>query len=699
MVRAMRWCLALVAAVTAVGVGLTGTADAVSDPIGMHSMLQLDDPPAFMQAMFAEAAAAGASAIRLDVAPALIFTGPAQPPNFSGLDEVISLSQEYDLPVVGDLFTIPYWIADCATPAAAAAGVSRCPTDDLADYGAEISQIVAHANPVIQDWEIWNEPDNGEFFTGAPQQYAMMLRTAHDAIKQVNPADEVLLGGMSGPSAISWLAQVFATPGADAAQAFDIANVHERAPLDSLAPDIEAWKSFFASYGFSGPLWITEHGYPSDPAYQYDPSYQEGLPSQAAYLTASIPTLIDAGASEVFITERDNLSGESASEGLLGGDVSDAWVNDPEIVEKPAYAAVSSLANCYTLLGRDCAGPAPTASPSALSISPTPPGTETTSTVTISDPGPGPDQLGAVDLLGPAPEPITVAHDDCSGEILEPNQNCQVTMRFAPHRGGPAAATVQLPSDNGTLVVAVTSTAPSVSTLTSPHLEDPTFTPVDTADGVGYPQQLTLRLTDPLSAPVRVAGASITGADAHRFTIHSDQCAHTTLEPRASCQLSMRFSSSRPGPSVATLRLRGDGIALRVVLRATAFALPDVMTVRTTRGASCSESATRDPIDVTTNQPASISWQLHLIAKRVIGRCKNTRRSLRHVGHSAHGHTPAAGRGASHLDRSDRGYSSRFSIPVDAHHGLWPGIYLLNITAHNAHGAGPTRSLSITIEP
>ena len=698
--RGRRWCPALVAAlaaVTAVGAGFTGTADAVSNPIAIHSMLQLNDPPSFMQAMFAEAAATGASTIRLDVAPALIFTGPTQPANFSGLDEVMSLSQEYHLRVVADLFTIPYWIADCATPTPPAAA-SRCPTVDLTDYGAEISQIVTHANSVIQDWEIWNEPDSGEFFTGTPQQYAMMLRTAHDAIKQVNPADEVLLGGVSGPSAVSWLTQVFATPGADAAQAFDIANVHERAPLDSLAPDIGAWRSFFASDGFTGPLWITEHGYPSDPAYQDDPSYQQGLSSQAAYLTASIPTLVDAGASEVFITERDNLGGEFASEGLLGGDVSDASVADPEIVEKPAYAAVGALANCYTLLGRQCPGSPPAASPSALSIPATALGTATTSTVTISDPGPGPDQLGVVVLLGPTPDPITVAQDSCSGVILEPNQTCEVTVRFAPLSGGPAAAIMQLPSDNGTVSVGATSTAPSVSNLTAPQLVDPVFKPVGSADGVGYPQQLTLRLSNPLGAPVRVADASLSGADPHRFRIHSDDCAYTTLAPLGSCRLSIRFTSSRPGPSTATLQLRGDGTALLVALHATAFALPRVMALRTGRHASCRRSASSDPIEVTTNQPASISWQLHRVAGRVTGRCERMRPSSNRAGHSsAHGHVPITGRIAVHRARSAGTYSTRFSLPGDVRRALRPGTYRLTVTAHDLHGAGPTHTHSMTI--
>jgi hypothetical protein len=52
-------------------------ADVMPNPIGVHSMLQLNDPPSFMQTMFAEAAAVHVSSIRLDVAPAPIYTDPS----------------------------------------------------------------------------------------------------------------------------------------------------------------------------------------------------------------------------------------------------------------------------------------------------------------------------------------------------------------------------------------------------------------------------------------------------------------------------------------------------------------------------------------------------------------------------------------------------------------------------------------------
>src|ERR1700760_4081147 len=142
------------------GAGIGRSARAATDPIGAHSMLQLNDPPSFMEAMFAQAAAMHASAIRLDVAPALIFSSDSAPPDFSGLDRVVALAQAYHLQVVADLLPTPAWMADCATPTS---NPSRCATDDLSAYGSIVSQIVTRADPVIRDWEVWNEPDAAQF--------------------------------------------------------------------------------------------------------------------------------------------------------------------------------------------------------------------------------------------------------------------------------------------------------------------------------------------------------------------------------------------------------------------------------------------------------------------------------------------------------------------------------------------------------
>jgi hypothetical protein len=700
-----RWCQAWVA-VGLLLCGLVfaavrpGVSEAAQNPIGAHSMLQLNDPYSFMQDMFAEAAGLHASAIRLDVAPALVFTQPSQPPDFSGLDEVMALSQQYHLRVVADLFTIPPWIANCQT-AAAQLNPARCGTNNLAAYGSEISQIVAHADPVIRDWEIWNEPNNGYFFSGTPQQYALMLRTAHDAIKAIDPQANVLLGGIATLAGTSWLTQVFATPGADAAHAFDIANIHERGELVALAPNIATFRGFLAGYGFTGPLWVTEHGYPSDPAFQYDPSYVSGPTSQAAYLAASIPTLVDAGVSEVFVTERDNLTGQFASEGLLGGNVLDPPVANPVVVQKPAYATVAAISSCYVSLGRDCPGAGPAVSPASLSIPATRLGTTRVSGVSVSDPGPAPLQLGSLTFVGKEPRSVTIARDDCSNRILEPDQPCRVALRFGPLVGGSVTTALTLPSDSGGLTIAVTAVAPSVSSLTSPQLGDPVFAPVDGADGVGHRQRLELTLTNPLSTLVHVARSTLSESDPHHFSLESNHCRGHGLAPGASCGLSILFSPTRVGTVWARLTVRGTGAALSIRLRATAYAPPAVTRIASTDQRPCFASNSRNRVLVLTDQPASVSWTAVRENSPPGSLCRSGRdaRSRRGAGRSSARGRTSTGVQPTPVRRGER-YFARFALPAGrGRRGLRPGAYRLTIRAANTHGASPAKTIWVTVLP
>ncbi len=693
-----RWlaAAALLACVGAMGMRAPAAA-ADESPIGAHAMLQLNDPPSFDQAMFQEAAAMHASALRMDIAPAIVFSSESQPPDFSGLDRVMALAQQYHLRVVGDLFTVPYWIADCQSKTSAAEAV-RCGTDDVPDYQSMISQIAQHADPVIRDWEIWNEPDSAEFFTGTPQQYARMLQAAHDAIKQVDPEANVLLGGISSTWGISWLAQVFATPGVDAAHDFDIANIHERGRVTALASDVRTWKQFLGGDGFSGPLWVTEHGYPSDPAYQYDPSYTSGEGAQAAYLTASIPTLLDAGASRVFVTERDNLGGQFASEGLLGGDVLDPPVANPQVVEKPSYAAVSALASCYEASGHACPGPAPVASPNSVTMPATRLGSSASSTVTISDPGSEPLQIGSLAIAVGSAAGISMQSDGCSDQIVEPDQTCSVTLAFAPTQGGTATASLQVPSDQGTLSVPVSGVAPSASSLTSPELASPTFKPVY-ADGVRYAQSLLLVLSNPLPAPVEVATAALSGRDATEFTILSNECAPTTLAPGDGCQLLLLFQPTRAGTASALLTVSGDGTPLEIPLHATAFPLPSISRIDLGVGSGCLTSRVRHVVSALIDQPSAVRWRVDQTRREGRPRCAAPAGLLRSgpgQRWSAWGRATTGQR--ERTVRGRRGYLATFTLPLaGGEPGLRPGRYRLTLVPISQHGVGAARSLFLTI--
>jgi hypothetical protein len=201
--------------------------------------------------------------------------------------------------------------------------------------------VAAHAAGTIRHWEILNEPDAAWAFEGTAEEYAAMLSAAYDGIKARAPAAQVVLGGLQRPDQPSWLERVFATPGADALHKFDVANIHLRGPVDPVVRRYSEFRSWLSALGFNGPVWVTEHGYPADPAFQIDPAYTAGDASQAAYLTQTLVGLGEAGAEQVFVTLRDNLEGAYASEGLVH--IDEAAGN--ATTRRPAFAAVRRLAN------------------------------------------------------------------------------------------------------------------------------------------------------------------------------------------------------------------------------------------------------------------------------------------------------------------------------------------------------------------
>jgi hypothetical protein len=308
-------------------------------PYGVHSMVYANAPSSFKDAMFREAAAVGASSVRVDVSVGAIAT-PER--NWSSLDEYVTLARRYRVQVVGVLLGTPWWLARCppSTP-----DYSKCPVSDARAYARLLGEIAARSRGVIDDWEIRNEPDGAWAYLGTAKDYGRELRAAAAAIHQANPRARVLMGGVMTLDSRRWLATVLES---GAASAIDVANVHVRGPVASLERIMRRWRAFFTRHGVHAPLWVTEHGYPSDSRYQSDRAFRGGERAQAAYLTRSIRVLLRGGAARVFVTERDNLAGSFASEGFLGGSVADPPVADPAVRRKPAADAYRGMIRGYS---------------------------------------------------------------------------------------------------------------------------------------------------------------------------------------------------------------------------------------------------------------------------------------------------------------------------------------------------------------
>lgn len=336
--------LALVAALA-----VAAPARAEPAPVSSAAMLfTCCTPPALQDRIFEEAADSGARYVRVDVELHGIFGESADRPQWQKLDSMIERARRHGVRVLGIIRGTPLWLTSC--PDRPALKATICAPRDPREWGRLAGEVAAHAKGEIDHWEIVNEPDASWAFTGSPQDYARMLSAAYDSIKGQTPEAQVVFGGVERPRDHTWIDQVLATPGADAARKFDIAAVHLRLRLRNTVPELAewltGWRRLLASHGFNGPIWVTEHGYPADPRFQWDPSYRgtnvgSGEAAQAALLDRTIPLLARAGASQIFVTLRDNLYGEYLSEGIVHIDTGNPGYL---AIRRPAFAVVRDFA-------------------------------------------------------------------------------------------------------------------------------------------------------------------------------------------------------------------------------------------------------------------------------------------------------------------------------------------------------------------
>jgi polysaccharide biosynthesis protein PslG len=200
-------------------------------------------------------------------------------------------------------------ILDYTAPwAQSVAGQDHSPPKDAVDFAAYAGAFAARydaggafwrAHPEltpepVQTFEIWNEPDNAQFWARAPDAaaYAELYQRARDAILAADPSGRVIVGGLTNPSGFL-PAMLSALP--QLRGHIDGVGIHPYGnPLVVLAK-VRAARAAISSLGLGPvPLYITEFGWTTRPAgtVDYAPEY-----ARPGYLVATVRALghLDCG--------------------------------------------------------------------------------------------------------------------------------------------------------------------------------------------------------------------------------------------------------------------------------------------------------------------------------------------------------------------------------------------------------------------
>ncbi len=163
-------------------------------------------------------------------------------------------------------------------------------------------QVVQRYRTQIVHWEIWNEPDNPQFWLPHPDPYAYanLLSIVSADISQVAPEANILLGGIN-PFDTRFL-RTIAEVGAW--WAFDIVNIHPY--VDPMIPEANgeighaAIANVYSIMNWAGmkPVWVTEFGWSALPS-DRDPQGMLNEEDQANYMVRGAVLLRAAGAQRV----------------------------------------------------------------------------------------------------------------------------------------------------------------------------------------------------------------------------------------------------------------------------------------------------------------------------------------------------------------------------------------------------------------
>ena len=182
--------------------------------------------------------------------------------HFDNLDRSLAMAEEHHTEVLMTLGLTPRWAsARPEEPSAYQPGFAAEPKD-LEDWRMFVKTVGTRYKGRIHAYEIWNEPNLKEFWSGTTDQLLALTREAHNIIKSVDPAAVIVSPSATGIHGTPWLSEFLSKGGG---QFVDVIGYHfyvTPRPPEEMVPLIREVRQIMLDTGAGDkPLWNTESGW------------------------------------------------------------------------------------------------------------------------------------------------------------------------------------------------------------------------------------------------------------------------------------------------------------------------------------------------------------------------------------------------------------------------------------------------------
>jgi hypothetical protein len=186
---------------------------------------------------------------------------------FDLLDKYVGWSQAHGVEILMPLTYTPRWAsaapdAPADVESGSAQGLSG-PPRDMEDWRIFVRTIATRYRGRIHNWEIWNEPNRPQSWSGSVETLVEMTREASIILKEIDPHCTVVSPAPTGGYGLAFLDKFLSQGGGQYA---DVIGFHfyvgHDDPPEAMVLLIDKVKSIMEKYGLSSkPLWNTEAGW------------------------------------------------------------------------------------------------------------------------------------------------------------------------------------------------------------------------------------------------------------------------------------------------------------------------------------------------------------------------------------------------------------------------------------------------------
>ena len=209
----------------------------------------------------------------------------------------------------------------------------------------------------VRYWEIWNEQDLNQFWSGTVVEYYRLLEVAHQAIKSADSEATVILGALAFFEKPNWLSDLLAQIGGDPAKAyFDVFSFHYYWSIYHGEYWMARTRTTLDAHGLSHvPIWITESGVPvwddypaTDHNVPPDSPWRGTMEEQAAYVIQNAALAFHSGVERYYHFMLHDDCGNTPQDAFgLRQNLTPAGCNPAQGKPRPSYAAYQLAAEQF----------------------------------------------------------------------------------------------------------------------------------------------------------------------------------------------------------------------------------------------------------------------------------------------------------------------------------------------------------------